>query len=114
MTEQEIFTKVANHLLTQNEPSVNSDYECLYRGPNGLKCAVGCLIKDEFYSADIERMAVATCDVNARLISSGIIVDSHELLQALQQLHDYGDPATWRQGLERVATLHDLTMEGVA
>ena len=48
MNIQEIFDTVSVHLLTQNEKSQESDFyrSCLYRGPNGTKCAVGCLIKD--------------------------------------------------------------------
>lgn len=51
MNIQEIFDTVSVHLLTQNEKSQESSFysSCLYRGPNGTKCAVGCLIKDEFY-----------------------------------------------------------------
>jgi hypothetical protein len=53
MTLQETFDKVCVHLLTQLQKSVfldsNGSMACAYRGPNGLKCAVGCLIPDELY-----------------------------------------------------------------
>ncbi len=47
MTKQEIFDKVATHLLTQNEKALNSVGGCVYRTDKGLKCAVGCLIPVE-------------------------------------------------------------------
>lgn len=52
MNHQEVFTKVATHLLKQGRRALfaekNGFRSCAYRGDNGTKCAVGCLIKDEF------------------------------------------------------------------
>ena len=31
-----------------------TDKRCMYRGPNGTKCAVGCLIPDEMYLPEME------------------------------------------------------------
>lgn len=30
-------------------PAVNKDGECLYRGPKGIKCAVGLILPDSIY-----------------------------------------------------------------
>ena len=53
MTEQTAFNIVKNHLLTQMTKSMEEnefgDTQCLYRGPNGTKCAIGALITDEEY-----------------------------------------------------------------
>lgn len=42
-TEQQVFDTVAKHLLTQMQQSRSTvdstSISCLYRGPNGLKCA---------------------------------------------------------------------------
>ena len=46
MNRQEVFDKVAIHLLTQNAKALNSGGLCVYKTPNGLRCAVGCLIPD--------------------------------------------------------------------
>lgn len=51
---QEIFNKVATHLLTQGKRSVASDGSCMYRGPEGTKCAIGCLIEDDEYHPLLE------------------------------------------------------------
>lgn len=49
------FQKVKNHLLTQNKKSMDeSGSLCRYRGVNGLKCAIGCLIPDEVYYSNLE------------------------------------------------------------
>ena len=47
-TAQQVFDQVKTHMMAQYAKSVgqNSDV-CLYRGPDGLKCAAGCLISDE-------------------------------------------------------------------
>ena len=54
LSRQEMFDKVCQHLRTQKKRSFKSDFNessqgtCVYRGPNGTKCAVGALIPDEF------------------------------------------------------------------
>jgi hypothetical protein len=55
-TDQEVFDQVANHLLTQNKRSVSATDNtlCVYRSPDGLKCAAGCLIADDEYDPRME------------------------------------------------------------
>ena len=49
---QEVFDRVASHLLTQSARSLLPDGSgCAYRGANGRMCAVGCLIADYEYEA---------------------------------------------------------------
>ena len=45
MNRQEALDKAYLGLMDQGEPSVK-DFLCLYRGPNGAKCAIGMLIDD--------------------------------------------------------------------
>lgn len=59
MNNQEAFDKVVAHLKTQKKRSTESlslkaGDKCLYRGPNGLKCAIGCLIPDELYDNNMD------------------------------------------------------------
>lgn len=50
MTNQEAFNKVWDHFVTNNgKPSLDFRGDCLFRGPNGTKCAVGVLIPDDIY-----------------------------------------------------------------
>lgn len=48
-TKQEIFDFVVEKLRAQGCASVNPFGRCLYRGPDGLKCAIGHMIPDELY-----------------------------------------------------------------
>jgi hypothetical protein len=85
MTAQEMFDTVARHLLKQNERSINDSRRCMYRGPRGLKCAVGVLIPDENYSKDFEGMLVSTPSIRN---AAGIPDDLLDLAHTLQSVHD--------------------------
>lgn len=39
--------------------SIDKSGECLYRGPNGKKCAVGMFMKDEDYKPKFEKVGVS-------------------------------------------------------
>lgn len=61
ITKQQIFTKVKAHLLQQGKQSMRQTKPvqiCAYRGDEGLKCAIGCLIPDNEYSSCIEGYAI--------------------------------------------------------
>ena len=47
MTEQEVFNKVWDHIITQGKQSLDDRGKCRYRGPNGLKCAAGIFLTDK-------------------------------------------------------------------
>ena len=111
--DQEVFKFVKNHLLAQNAVSRFSDggfspddpATCAYRGFDGLKCAVGCLITDEAYFPGLERKNMWDDAVLAALLTSG--VDDLEMysprwcmLKRLQGLHDNDQPADWGKRLE--------------
>lgn len=50
---QELYNRMFLHLLAQNERAINI-HGCAYRGEENLQCAVGCLIKDEYYDESLE------------------------------------------------------------
>ena len=55
MNHQDIFTKAYLSLASQGfKKSVNTHDHCMYRAPNGLKCAIGHLIPDELYHPGLE------------------------------------------------------------
>lgn len=123
MNAQQIFDKVAAHLIKQNEPSRGVDqcrYRCLYRGPNGKSCAVGCLIKDEYYSAALEgkgirRPAVQEAVKMSLDMTTRDFFNVERLLSELQRVHDIAvfgcnDYASyWPKSLQKVATEFGLT-----
>lgn len=95
MTMQEIFDRVATHLIKQKGPATNEDGECLYRGEGGTMCAAGCLIADEHYRPIFEGRAVHEAEVLGALVASGVIAanegpntDVMFLLCGLQGDHD--------------------------
>lgn len=90
MNNQEIFNKVYYHLITQGNASISANGDCVYRGMNGMSCAVGCLISDEHYDSEIEGKSVMMESVQEILIKSGINInnDTINLLFSLQEAHD--------------------------
>lgn len=95
MTAQEIFDKVATHLVTQKVASFQPYRGCLYRGPNGTSCAVGCLIPDSAYSPDFESLPLPLTKPNGsgslmlyETIEKLGLVEFRPLLRGLQQVHD--------------------------
>jgi hypothetical protein len=96
MTEQEAFTKVYRHLLKQRRRSVcPMSGACLYRGPGGLKCAVGALIGDRDYTPHLEGIAI--CDLAGRLPT---LQNLHvSFLEGLQTIHDNYKPSAWERRL---------------
>jgi hypothetical protein len=110
---QELFDRVARHLLIQNAKSeVPSGGECLYKGPNGLKCAVGCLIKDEFYNSALECDIVNTPPVRAALNASlgrKLLNDEIDCLRSLQRIHDQSAVLAWHEEIRDAAVYYGLS-----
>lgn len=109
MTKQEIYDKVKAHLLTQGKRSTKYGPSgiCVYRNPDGLKCAVGALIDDEHYRPDIECLASGHEAVQEALKKSGV-VGNVDLLSALQDIHDFEEPSDWCAALETLARRRGL------
>jgi hypothetical protein len=57
MTPQEVFDKTVEFLFEQGRPALEewteNDQICLYRGPDGTKCAVGLWMPDDAWHASI-------------------------------------------------------------
>lgn len=92
LTEQEIYDKIVEHFAAQREPAVESDTEvlCRYRTSNGLKCAIGALIPDEVYTADMEERGVQGLfnEFKGSMRLAGLHPDNTTLLRLLQMAHD--------------------------
>lgn len=110
MNAQEIFNKVATHLMTQGERSIGITGLCAYRGIKGLTCAVGCLISDEAYIWTLENRRACSRQVREALELSGIDEKKHrDLLADLQQVHDQNTPEQWSRCLARIAKERGLS-----
>ena len=134
MNKQEIFDKSVSAILLQGKPSITMEDDwggeksmrCKYRSVdecgNTLKCAVGHLISDELYSAELEYKDVEYHMVRNALFNSGALGDSGgdweivQLLLHLQWAHDDAarDPDfshAFFLGAQHVAKNHSLEFE---
>ena len=126
MNTQEIFDKVATHLLTQNARS-HSGGSCLYRAPNGNMCAIGCLISTGTYTAQnytdagrvvnrLEGAGIGSIRVRGSVEESiGRRLEDEELrlLMDLQCMHDSLDPEDWPARLKKFSDRYNLSNEAV-
>jgi hypothetical protein len=113
-TPQDVFNQAYLHLLTQNAKSINEDETmCQYRGPNSLKCAVGCFIADDEYDPNMECKGwyALTHNYDDLLVKPEYnLREAHyDLLKRLQTIHDGDNPEHWKILLERLAQEKDLT-----
>jgi hypothetical protein len=108
--KQELFDTVAGHLLRQHEKStIMGGNSCQYRGHDGLKCAVGILIKDDYYTYHVEGQNVRDIidQVNGSL-GRKLTNDEVSLLNNLQSVHDNADVDHWPVSLKEVARNYEL------
>ncbi len=124
MNKQDVFDRVARHLLTQNRKSWLSTGQtgkvCAYHGDEGVRCAAGIFIDDEHYSPEMEGVAVPrflsgndptiapkahlkTPLIQEALLAAGIEDDHLLVLRQLQAVHDQVPVESWRTGLAAVA-----------
>jgi len=92
-TRQQMFDFMLNHLRNQGGPSVKDptgedigDSACMYRGKNGSMCAIGCMIPDNSYDANLEGLPAPEC-----ICKVGVTLDSEtqDFLEVAQaKLHD--------------------------
>lgn len=117
---QQIFDRVANHLLIQNkrsleEANTTDDFgQCAYRSYDGLKCAIGCLIADEDYTERMEGKTVYSLLQIFRHLLSITALDIEDpcldMLEGLQHIHDQCPVADWPTLLESTAIRFSLTI----
>lgn len=107
LTKQQAFDTVAKHLFTQGKMSVNAiGHTCMYRGRDGLKCAIGVLIPDTEYQPEFEQNgAINIADRVPTLMRLDRV-----FLSDLQNVHDmetsWVDDATMDAALREVARRH--------
>lgn len=108
---QSIYNKVKKHLLNQNQKSIDADGDCVYRGPEGLKCAVGCLIPDKLYNENFEGKSARTIFegyYSINIIGYELPKRGLDLIAELQCLHDDFSIEEWASELEQIAIRFEL------
>ena len=84
---QELYDFVVAAIVKQGRPSVGDNDRCLYRGPDGLKCAAGHVIPDGVYSpVEMENQDISGL-CSQRLLPKSLIRHA-ALLNSLQRCHD--------------------------
>ena len=121
-TLQDAFDKMVRHLLSQGKRSYGNipdeaDHPgtegCLYRGPDGLMCAVGCLISDEDYDPRMENSTPLMPSMEmwmAANFAEDIRERAESVLSWVQDIHDNIEPEGWEDALRKAAGLYDLSM----
>ena len=109
ITKQDIFNTAANGLLKQGKKS-GDGFSCFYRGPNGLKCAIGMLIPDELYKARFEGQSAGESGVINVLIKIGVpnTIEYANFLENLQGVHDDYHTDKWDRELVNFAHHYGL------
>jgi hypothetical protein len=122
-TAQELFNEVVTHLRKQNKQSLSVNGSCMYRGVDGLKCAIGYLIPDECYHDDMEGAffgELPRYNHEARSFCPQVqpfptallqeFKDNEELLLELIHIHDDHTPLEWEERFEKLAEMLDLQL----
>ena len=110
MTKQEIFNKVAKHLLKQNKQARDEVRDnCCLKDVDGNKCALGCLIPAKLYHPDMEYGSMVV-DFFLAYSIPGIAKTTANLalLKDLQYVHDDIKVSEWYNQLQKVANEHKL------
>lgn len=112
MTLQELFDKVVNHLLTQNERAGEFGH-CFYRAADGKKCAIGCLIPAHRYEPRIESVPVSELLDHAPQIFPPrvreVLQHNRCFAEELVGLHDHTAVRLWPDALLALAQEYELT-----
>jgi hypothetical protein len=113
---QELYDYIVEAVVKQGRPSVGDNDRCLYRGPDGLKCAAGHVIPDSMYSpVAMENTGVYRLDTQGELPKS--LIPHVTLISYLQDAHDeasnYADfLRIFMQEAERLASWFNLKPYG--
>lgn len=78
----------------------------MYRGSEGLKCAVGHLIPDDLYTPEMEAFSADVNPVKSVLEGLGVYI---KLANQLQIIHDIFRVGQWEEGWRNLAEETGLT-----
>lgn len=118
MSLQEIFEASVTHLFNQGRQSANPGGDfCLYRGPDGLKCAAGIFLDDDA-AQRADKCPASSWDRIYKHTYPDMGSGKVALIVALQSLHDNEDNWTntnvMRSAAIRVANVARLSSPPVS
>lgn len=105
MNSQEQFDTVVRNLGKQGKPATDANGYCVYRAPDGSKCAAGQLIPDDVYRYGMEGIGI------------GSVIEENPdlqwldkpLVRSLQSAHDIW--ASDQDMVKFVARLHSIASQ---
>ena len=112
MNNQEFFTATVAHLRKQGMKAMENN-TCLYRGSDGMQCAVGCHIPAEMYRPEMEGRC---CDVlfsefgKVAQVFDGV---NGNLIGAMQEVHDEYPVGRWEEQFDVVAHSFGLNCQAM-
>jgi hypothetical protein len=115
MNRQDLFDTVTAHLLTQRAKALGPVESahctlpvtgCMYRAPDGKKCAFGCIIPDSVYRPNMENNPATFVLFGTPELA--FLRPHNDLIANLQTIHDAFEPAQWPGQLEKLAKEHGL------
>jgi hypothetical protein len=116
-THQETFDIVYNAILKQGCFSYDLAEGCLYRGPNGVKCAAGHLIPDDKYDPKMEGIDAHLGIVKTILVKEDYDIEFVRQLQVIHDTHAGGLLAVhfkmWKDHMIGFAEEHNLMVPGL-
>lgn len=114
LSKQQIFDKVVNHLDAQRK-QCKQHTTCSYRNDDGMKCAIGALIDDCYYSPTIEGLGANNLKVWELLNLSGVYHGEDSticnILSEMQNIHDSYLPNEWKKQFNIIAIRHSLNLD---
>ena len=101
-TDEGVFEFVKQHLLNQGQKSEGVS-SCFYKKNNGLSCAIGCLIENEFYNDNLEfKNGDDPIVIDAVRKSLPNWVINENMLIDLQVVHDEYEVEEWECKLQEL------------
>lgn len=117
LTKKNIYESVTAHLLGQGAVSEDENGSCCLRSPNGKKCAIGSLLKDEYYRPTFEGIGISYYrnardgDLLRALLASQVDAyraDVIDLLIELEEVHDDAPVEDWPGLLAEIGRRHEF------
>ncbi len=115
LSPKDIYERVSAHLLAQGAVSEDDNGSCRLRSAHGRKCAIGSLLRDDLYEADLEGVGIsyyrhaqdgkllrALYASNVNAYDPAVI----DLLIELEEVHDDASVEAWPHLLNALGKRH--------
>lgn len=115
LSPKDIYERVSEHLLTQRAVSEDDNGSCRLRSPEGRKCAIGSLVRDDVYRPELEGVGISYYRhaqdgtlLRALYASQVNAYDPNiiDLLIELEEVHDYAEIGEWPELLAALGKRH--------